>query len=89
MPFGSLVRAEFVVYLDKNPIGWYPTGVSAQYVSDETGRRTAVLLPIEDYERLLEDLEDLAAIAERRDEPTISHEDLIAELKRDGLLPAS
>ena len=47
-----------------------------------------MLLPIEDYERLLEDLKDLAAIAERRGEPTISHEELIAELKRDGLLPA-
>ena len=62
--------------------------MSAQYVSDEAGRRTAVLLPIEEYERLLEDLQDLAAIAERRDEPTVSHEDLVAELKRDGLLPA-
>lgn len=62
--------------------------MSAQYVSDATGRRTAVLLPIEDYERLLEDLQDLAAIAERRDEPAVSHEDLVAELKRDGLLPA-
>jgi hypothetical protein len=62
--------------------------MSAQYVSDEAGRRTAVLLPIEDYERLLEDLQDLAAIAERRDEPTVSHDDLVAELKRDGLLPA-
>jgi len=47
-----------------------------------------VLLPIEQYERLLEDLEDLAAVAERRNEPTISHDDLVAELKRDGLLPA-
>ena len=45
-------------------------------------------MPIEQYERLLEDLEDLAAVAERRNEPTISHEDLVAELKRDGLLPA-
>ena len=45
-------------------------------------------MPIADYERLLEDLEDLAAIAERRDEPSVSHENLIAELKRDGLLPA-
>ena len=62
--------------------------MSAQYVSDENGRRTAVLLPIEDYERLIEDLQDLAAIAERRDEPTVSHADLVAELKRDGLLPA-
>lgn len=62
--------------------------MNAQYLTDEAGRRTAVLLPIEDYERLLEDLEDLAAIAERRGEPTISHEELVSELKRDGLLTA-
>ena len=62
--------------------------MSPQYVSDESGRRTAILLPIEDYERLLEDLEDLAAISERRDEPKVSNEDLVAGLKRDGLLPA-
>ncbi|HRY48858.1 MAG TPA: hypothetical protein P5186_12485 [Candidatus Paceibacterota bacterium] len=62
--------------------------MNAQYLTDEVGRRTAVLLPIEDYERLLEDIEDLAAIAERRGEPTISHEELVSELKRDGLLTA-
>jgi hypothetical protein len=47
-----------------------------------------VLLPIDQYEKLLEDLEDLAAIAERRNEPTISHEEFTQELKRDGVLPA-
>ena len=57
-------------------------------MSDETGRRTAVLLPLEEYERLIEDLQDLASIAERREEPAVSHEDLVAELKRDGLLPS-
>ena len=62
--------------------------MSTQYVTDDTGKKTAVLLPIEQYERLLEDLEDLAAIAERRNEPTISHEELVSKLKRDGLLPA-
>lgn len=62
--------------------------MSTQYLTDEAGRKTAVLLPIAEYERLLEDLEDLAAIAERRNEPTISHDELIGELKRDGLLPA-
>ena len=74
--------------VDSREMRWYEGVMSAQYVSDEAGRRTAVLLPIEEYERLLEDLEDLAAIAERRDEPTVSHEELIAGLKRDGLLPA-
>ena len=29
---------------------------------------------------------DLAAIAERRDEPAIAHEQFKAELKRDGIL---
>ena len=45
------------------------------------------MLPIDQYEKLLEDLGDLAAIAERRYEPTISHEEFIQELKYDGLLP--
>jgi hypothetical protein len=75
-----------MLHLDRHVRWWYQTIMRAQYVSDETGRRTAVLLPIEDYERLLEDLEDLAAIAERSGEPTVSQTDLIAELKRDGLL---
>jgi len=38
------------------------------------------------YEKLLEDLDDLAVVAERRDEPTIPHEQFVSELKRDGLL---
>ena len=57
-----------------------------QYVTDEHGERTAVLLPISQYEKLLEDLEDLAVVAERREEPTIPHEQFVSELKRDGIL---
>ena len=41
---------------------------------------------MEEYEELLEDIEDLAAIAERRDEPTVTHEELLARLNRDGIL---
>jgi hypothetical protein len=43
--------------------------------------------PSEEYEEMLEDLEDLAVAAERRDSPTQSHDEVITELKRDGLLP--
>ena len=39
-----------------------------------------------EYKKLLEDLEDLAVVAERREEPTIPHEQFVSELKRDGLL---
>ena len=57
-----------------------------QYLTDEAGKKTAVVLPILDYEKLLEDLDDLAAIAERREEPIIPHEEFKAELRRDGLV---
>jgi hypothetical protein len=57
-----------------------------QYLTDEHGERTAVVLPITDYEKLLEDLDDLATVAERREEPVIAHEQFLTELKRDGTL---
>lgn len=55
-----------------------------QFLTDETGQKTAVVLPLADYEKLIEDLEDLAVVAERREEPTVSPEQLKAELTRDG-----
>jgi len=58
-----------------------------QYITDPTGEKTAVILPILEFQELLEDIEDLAMVAERREEPRISHDELLAELKRDGLLP--
>jgi PHD/YefM family antitoxin component YafN of YafNO toxin-antitoxin module len=57
-----------------------------QFLVNEKGEKTAVLIPFEEYVELMEDLHDLAVVAERKDEPTISHEDLIKELKKDGLL---
>lgn len=57
-----------------------------QYVTDADGEKNAVILPLEQFQQLLEDLEDLAAVIARRDEDTISHAQLIAELKSDGLL---
>jgi len=43
----------------------------------------AVILPIELYEQLLEDLHDLAVVAERRDEPIISFDEMKKRLKLD------
>ncbi len=57
-----------------------------QYVTDEKGERVGVILPLAVYEELLEDLEDLAVVAERRDEPTVAHEEVARRLKQDGLL---
>lgn len=55
--------------------------VEFQYVTNQAGEKTAVILPITEFEKLLEDLQDLAAVAERRSEPTVSHDELLAELK--------
>ena len=60
---------------------------SFQYVTDVDGQKKAVLIPIADYEQLMEDISDLAAIVDRRKEPTVSHEEFLAELKKDGILP--
>lgn len=57
-----------------------------QYLIDEAGEKKAVIVPIGDYIRFMEDMEDLAAIAERREEPSINHKEFIDELKRDGIL---
>ena len=59
---------------------------SIQYITDEQGNKKCVVLPVETYEELLEDIQDLAAVAERRDEKCVPFEDMINGLKRDGLL---
>ena len=57
-----------------------------QYVVDSEGRKMAVLLSLEDYEKLMQDLHDLAIVAERREEEAISLQELKRRLKKDGLL---
>lgn len=57
-----------------------------QYIIDEQGHRTWVVLPVKEFEDLMEDMKDLAAVAERRAEPSITHEELLKELKQDGLI---
>ena len=51
-----------------------------RYVIDQAGEREAVILSMAEYDRLMEDIRDLALIAERRDDETVSFEDLKAEL---------
>ncbi len=60
--------------------------MSVQYVTDTSGARNAVILSLDTFNALLEDIQDLAIVAERLDEPTISHQQLMKELKADGFL---
>jgi len=50
-----------------------------QYIVDANGTKTAVISSIDQYEKLLEDLHDLAVVAERRSEQPIN----ISEIRND------
>jgi len=61
-----------------------------EFIRDERGRKKAVILPIRRYRELLElieDMHDLALIAERRHEPRVPWEDVKKRLREDGVLP--
>ena len=60
--------------------------VQEQYVIDAKGKKLSVILSLERYGRLMEDLHDLAVVAERRDEQPISFEEMKRRLKKDGIL---
>ncbi|MHA1450289.1 MAG: hypothetical protein ACTSP4_12805 [Candidatus Hodarchaeales archaeon] len=47
---------------------------SLKYIVDDNGEKISVILPVKEYLLLLEDIHDLAVVAERRDEPSISIE---------------
>ena len=57
-----------------------------QFIVDAKGKKTGVVLPLRRYQRLLEDLHDLAVVAERRSEKAISLDELKRRLTQDGLL---
>ncbi len=54
-----------------------------QYITNANGEKMSVILSMAAYQKLLEDLEDLAAIAERRNEITQPFEDVLQELGYD------
>ncbi len=43
-----------------------PQTLNIQYITDDNGKKTAVIIPIEQFEERLEDIEDLQMIAERK-----------------------
>ncbi len=57
-----------------------------QYVVGPKGKKVGVILSVERYDRLMQDLHDLAIIAERRDQKPISFDEMRRRLKKDGIL---
>lgn len=59
------------------------TALHPQFVTDPDGKRLSVLLPMAEYEALMERLEDLEDLEDARnamDEPTIPWETVKAEM---------
>ena len=56
-----------------------------QFLVDEGGRKTAVVLPVTKYRKLLEDLHDLAVVAERGQEDPLDLQEMRQRLKAHGL----
>ena len=57
-----------------------------RYVTDQKGKRTGVVISLKRYSRLMEDLHDLAVVAERRNEKPVTADDMMKRLQKRGLL---
>ena len=57
---------------------------NVQYVTDAKGERTAVILPLEEYEELLEHLHVSRVAKETKDEPRRPLIDVVEELRKAG-----
>ena len=60
--------------------------MATQFVTNAKGEKVAALTPIKEYEELMEDLTDIAACLELRDEETIPWEQVKKELIEEGVL---
>ena len=58
-----------------------------QYITDTHGNKLAVIIPIAEYDQLMEDISNLATTAKRRNEETISFEKVKKTLIENGLHP--
>lgn len=53
--------------------------MSIRYVTDESGKRVEVILPVEEYERMVEELEEFEDIL-----ATQAYDEAKAEIEREG-----
>ena len=60
--------------------------VPGQFIVDANGKKTGIILSLDRYQRLMEDLHDLAVVAERRAETPVSLQEMKRRLKEDEIL---
>ena len=57
---------------------------NVQFITDAEGNRTAVILPIDEYEQLIEDLHLIRVYQESRDEPRRPFSEVVEEMRQAG-----
>jgi hypothetical protein len=57
-----------------------------QFIVDDAGKKTAVVLSLEEWGELWEDIYDILVSESRQGEPTVSWEELKAEMTREEQL---
>lgn len=60
--------------------------MNPQFLLNKRGEKTAVLLTIEEYHEMLEDLSDLTAVVNRRNSPHVSLEQIKRDFIDDGII---
>ena len=58
--------------------------IKLEYITDIKGKKTKVVMQIDEYENLLEDLHDLSVIAARKKENLLTFDNVLNGLKMDG-----
>ncbi len=62
------------------------TAPQPQFIVNAKGKRTGVLLSVKEYQKLMEDLHDLAIVAERRDEAPITLGEMKQRLEKNDII---
>ncbi len=65
----------------------FPYLAGMKFLADSSGDRTAVVIPMEGFRRLMSDYQSIAIAFNAREEDFMSEEEFLAALKEDGLLP--
>jgi hypothetical protein len=60
--------------------------IDVRYLVDKKGNKTDVVLTLEEYEELIEDIHDLSVALERQNDQRMSLRELEERLKEDGLI---
>jgi PHD/YefM family antitoxin component YafN of YafNO toxin-antitoxin module len=60
------------------------TLIKPQYITDENGEKVSVIIPIDEYQRIIEELEDIEDVrlfdaAKQLNEPSMSFDDYVKQ----------